>query len=144
MAPHLPVNEAGHIRVKGSQQLPGALDDRYLYPQLCQIFGHFQADEASAGQHRRLGLVLLHKIMDAQRILDSTQGEYPLQLPLDYTWNNGLGTGREDQLIIRFRAHLSGLQRMDRDCLSRWVNGRHLMPDPNVDAEALPKAFRGL
>ena len=88
--------------------------------------------------------MLLHKIMDAQRILDSTQGEYPLQLPLDYAWNNGLGTGREDQLIIRFRAHLSGLQRMDRDCLSRWVNGRHFMPDPNVDAEALPKAFRGL
>ena len=144
MPAHLGVEEGGHVRVQRVQQLFGPLDQRHLQPQVPQVLRQLDGDEAAAGQHGGLGMVLLDKLPDLQGVLHGAEGEEPVQPRAGQGRLGGTGAGGEEQLVVGLVKDRAGGQVFHGHGLFRRMDGRHLMADPHVHPEPLPEALRRL
>ena len=144
LLPQLGVEEGGHVRVQGIQQLLRPLDHRHIQPQLPQVLRQLDGDEAAAGQHCGPGVVLLDEFPDLQGVLHRAEGEQPVDPHAGQGRLGGLGTGGQNQLVIGLRKGLAGGEVFHIHGLFRRVDGRHLVADPHVHPEPPPEALRRL
>ena len=138
------MEEGGHVRVQGIQQLLRPLDHRHVQSQLPQVLHQLDADEAAAGQYRRLRVVLLDKFPDHQGVLHSAEGEQPVDPHAGQRRLGGLGAGGQDQLVVVLRKGFTRSQVFHVHRLFRRMDGRHLVADPHLHPEAPPEALRRL
>ena len=144
VAAHFTVDEGGHIRVEGIHQLLWPLDDGDIHSQFPQILRQFQADEAAAGQHGRLGMILVDILLDAESILHRAQGKQTVDADARQARLGRLCAGREQQLVIGFFEFPACFQVSNGDCLSVRMNGRDFMMYLHVHPETGEETLRSL
>ena len=142
--PQLGVEEGGHVRVQGIQQLAGPLDHGDVDAQLPQVFHQLHADEAAAGQHRGPGMVLFDEFPDLQGVLYRAEGEQAVDPYAGQRRLGGPGTGGEDQFVIGFGKGLAGSEIPHVHGLLCRVDGCDFVAHPHVHPEAPPEALRRL
>ncbi len=137
---HVLLDEARDLRVQWVQDLVPLLDERHLEAEVDEVLRHLEADEAAADDHRaRRGLDELdprvpeHPRQEARAPfdpladrLDVRNGphvEDPRQVDARERRTDRRRPGREDELVVRLRRHLAGLDVLQVDGLllrGRW------------------------
>ncbi len=69
-----------HILVERGHEVASALHHGDVEPPFAQVFGHLESDEAAAYDGRRLRVLALHKVVDAEGV-NGAQGEEALGNP---------------------------------------------------------------
>ena len=90
-----------HLRVQhAGEDLRGCFHHGDGHAPVKEVLRQLQADEAAARQHGGLGVVPVNVLLDAEGVLHSAQGKQPVQSHTGEPGLGGLGSGREDQLVV--------------------------------------------
>ena len=144
VAAYFAVDKCSHVGIEGIHQLLGSLYDGHIQPQLTEIFRQFQTDKAAACQYRRLGLICIDVILNAEGIFHGTEGKQLFQANTGYLGLGGLCTGRQQQLIVCFFKGFSAFQIGHGNSLTLCIDCGHLVAHTHIHAEALHKACGSL
>ena len=144
LAAQISMDLLGHIKVDRRHDLIQLLDQSDLEAKLHQVFSHLQADKAAADNNSRLGLVGNGVFLDLEGILNGAEREDIAFLDAGDGRHDGLGTGRENQLIVAFGIGLAGFQVSDRYGLGSGIDGGDFTLDADIDVEAVLEAHGGL
>ena len=130
----------GHLRVERRKDLPATFDEGHRQAAFLELFGDFQADEASADHRdlldgRQLGEDAIHVLDVAERM--DARGAHAGDIGEE--WG---GAGGEDQLVVGLRVLGAGLMVADPDRLGRPVDGEGFMAHPYLDVEAFLEHLR--
>ena len=113
------VENRRHILVERGHEVASALHHGDVEPPFAQVFGHLEPDEAAANDGCRLWVLALHKVMDAEGVLNGAQGEEALGIRAGHAGVNGARTGREDKLVVAFSIDAAVVQTRMRTVRAR-------------------------
>jgi hypothetical protein len=140
LAPQIFGREGGDVPVENARHdLIGHLDHGDIQPPMDQGFGHFDADEARAHEHRLfepLGLDLPHQALGV-----SGMGHEPdvLHIHARNRRSEGRTAGGQDQLVVGQVPLLARFEVPHPNRLGRTVDGQGLGPDQHLEALGLLK-----